>query len=171
MFDKKTYVDKYIISCTTWPLYGSVGGLCALLLLPHRVAPVDLILLLHRHHSCALLYCNRLQSNFLATVITLTLSVFSANIFFYFYTANPSDKLYIFFIRNTMNSSKNSSSNNNNNSMQDYYIKRQKNNEAAKTSRLKKKEQEIEIAKKKQKLEITYVKLQKQINRMQSVRA
>jgi len=55
--------------------------------------------------------------------------------------------------------------------MQDHYIKRQKNNEAAKTSRLKKKEQEMEIAKKKQKLEITYVKLQKQINRMQSVRA
>lgn len=53
----------------------------------------------------------------------------------------------------------------------DYYIKRQKNNEAAKISRLRKKEHEIEIAKKKQKLEMTYVKLQKQINHMRSVRA
>lgn len=52
-----------------------------------------------------------------------------------------------------------------------YYLKRQKNNEAAKNSRMKKKEQEIEVAKKKQKLEMTYVKLQKQINHMTSVRA
>lgn len=64
-----------------------------------------------------------------------------------------------------MNSSTNSTNN------MDYYIKRQKNNEAAKISRLRKKEHEIEIAKKKQKLEMTYVKLQKQINHMRSVRA
>jgi hypothetical protein len=65
-----------------------------------------------------------------------------------------------------MNSSKNSSSHG-----MDYYMKRQKNNEAAQKSRLRKKEHEIEIAKKKQKLEMTYVKLQKQINHIQSVRA
>lgn len=65
-----------------------------------------------------------------------------------------------------MDLSKNSSKNN-----IDYYIKRQKNNEAAKNSRIKKKEHEIEIAKKKQKLEVTYVKLQKQINHLRSVRA
>lgn len=53
----------------------------------------------------------------------------------------------------------------------DYYTKRQKNNEQAKISRLRKKELEMEIAKKKQKLEVAYVKLQKQINHMQSVRA
>lgn len=66
-----------------------------------------------------------------------------------------------------MNSSKNSSGN----SSMDYYLKRQKNNEQAKISRLRKKEHEIELAKKKQKLEMTYVKLQKQINHMQSLRA
>lgn len=51
----------------------------------------------------------------------------------------------------------------------DYYIKRQKNNEAAKISRLRKKEHEIQLAEQKRRLEIAYVKLQKQINYMQSV--
>lgn len=57
-----------------------------------------------------------------------------------------------------MNTSKNSSKN------LDYKMQREKNNEASKNSRLKKKEHEVEISKEKKKLEITYVKLQKQIN-------
>lgn len=51
-----------------------------------------------------------------------------------------------------------------------YNTKRQKNNEAAKSSRLKKKEHEMEIVKKKQKLEKTYVQLQKQISRIKCIR-
>lgn len=64
-----------------------------------------------------------------------------------------------------MNSSKESAGSGNS---MDYYLKRQKNNEAAKISRLKKKEHELELAKQKRRLEITYVKLQKQINHIQS---
>jgi len=50
----------------------------------------------------------------------------------------------------------------------DYHAKRQKNNEAAKNSRIKKKGIELEMADKKQKLEMAYVQLQRQIDRMRS---
>lgn len=63
-----------------------------------------------------------------------------------------------------MSTSKNSSGN------LDYKMQRQKNNEASKNSRMKKKEHEAEISKERKKLEITYVKLQKQINQMRSLR-
>lgn len=49
-----------------------------------------------------------------------------------------------------------------------YYISRQKNNEAARRSRLKKKQQEIEMAKIKEKLERTYIELQTQIEQIKS---
>lgn len=63
-------------------------------------------------------------------------------------------------------SSKNAFDNNVN-----YNMKRQKNNEASKNSKLKKKELEMEMAKKKQMLEKTYVKLKKQINHIHNVHA
>lgn len=66
-----------------------------------------------------------------------------------------------------MNSSNNPSGNG---GMDDYNSKRQKNNEQARVSRLKKKENEIAVAKKKEKLEVTYVKLQKQINHVMQFR-
>jgi len=48
----------------------------------------------------------------------------------------------------------------------DYIIKRQKNNESARLSRLKRKECEMDTARKKQTLEKTYVKLHKEISRI-----
>lgn len=50
-----------------------------------------------------------------------------------------------------------------------YDISRQKNNEAARRSRLKRKQQEIEMAKTKEELEITYIELQRQIEQIKSL--
>lgn len=48
----------------------------------------------------------------------------------------------------------------------EYAAKRQKNNEQCRASRLKRKEYEMEIARKKPMLEVTYVRLQREVNHL-----
>lgn len=48
----------------------------------------------------------------------------------------------------------------------DYAARRQKNNEQCRASRLKRKEKETELAQKKPVLEVTYVRLQREVNHL-----